>query len=151
MKADAIGILSFVPRDKTSDAFRRRSRLRRRLSSSRMYQDSDGNQYNKTTVAVKTLKGEYFPWILDKNWNLSITKSHQKSSEALLRSMFCAAFASCIVVAFALPRGIQCVLLQTFFLVVKMTQVFFRNIILPLRWTDTSLPPNSHSARTPII
>jgi hypothetical protein len=58
MKAEAVGILSFIPRDKTSDAFKRRSRLRRRLSSSRMYQDFDGKQYNRATVAVKTLKGK---------------------------------------------------------------------------------------------
>jgi len=57
MKAEAIGILSFSARDKTSNAFKRRSRLRRRLSSSRIYQDTAGNDYTKTSVAVKTLKG----------------------------------------------------------------------------------------------
>ena len=57
MKAEAVGVLSFSARDKTSDAFKRRSRLRRRLSSSRIYQDSAGNDYTRTTVAVKMLKG----------------------------------------------------------------------------------------------
>lgn len=57
IKAEAIGITDFNPRDKSVEKVRRRSKMIRRSSSSRMYQDSKGLPYIKTTVAVKTLKG----------------------------------------------------------------------------------------------
>lgn len=57
MKAEAVGITDFHPRDKSAEKVRRRSKILRRSSSSRMYQDSKGLPYMKTTVAVKTLKG----------------------------------------------------------------------------------------------
>ncbi|XP_078371749.1 fibroblast growth factor receptor 4-like [Oculina patagonica] len=56
IKAEAIGISDFNPRDKSAENARRRSKRLRRSSSSRMYQDSKGVPYVKTTVAVKTLK-----------------------------------------------------------------------------------------------
>lgn len=57
IKAEAVGITDFHPRDKSAEKVRRRSKMLRRSSSSRMYQDSKGLPYIKTTVAVKTLKG----------------------------------------------------------------------------------------------
>jgi len=57
IKAEAVGITDFHPRDKSAEKVRRRSKMLRRSSSSRMYQDSKGLAYIKTTVAVKTLKG----------------------------------------------------------------------------------------------
>lgn len=56
IKAEAVGITDFHPRDKSAEKVRRRSKILRRSSSSRMYQDSKGLSYTKTTVAVKTLK-----------------------------------------------------------------------------------------------
>ncbi|KAL9972277.1 hypothetical protein ACROYT_G018560 [Oculina patagonica] len=56
IKAEAIGISDFNPRDKSAENARRRSKRLRRSSSSKMYQDSKGVPYVKTTVAVKTLK-----------------------------------------------------------------------------------------------
>ena len=58
IKAEAIGIVDFNPRDKSVEKSKRRSKMLRRSSSSRMYQDSKGNSYTKTIVAIKTLKGE---------------------------------------------------------------------------------------------
>lgn len=59
IKAEAIGIADFHPRDKSSEKVKRRSKILRRISSSRVYQDSSGIPYVKTTVAVKTLKSKY--------------------------------------------------------------------------------------------
>ncbi|KAJ7377511.1 hypothetical protein OS493_028494 [Desmophyllum pertusum] len=56
IKTEAIGIAEFNPRDKSVERVRRRSKIFHRSSSSRMYQDSKGMPYMKTTVAVKTLK-----------------------------------------------------------------------------------------------
>ena len=57
VKAEAIGILAFNPRDKTSDAFKRRSKIRRSVKFNKMEQDPQHWKFSKTTVAVKMLKG----------------------------------------------------------------------------------------------
>jgi len=58
IKAEAIGIADFSPRDKSVEKVgRRRSRMRWRSSSNKLYRDTTGVPYTKTTVAVKTLKG----------------------------------------------------------------------------------------------
>jgi len=57
IKAEAIGIADFSPRDKSVEKVgRRRSRMRWRSSSNKLYRDTTGVPYTKTTVAVKTLK-----------------------------------------------------------------------------------------------
>ena len=55
--AEAIGIMTFDARNKSPAAFKRRSTIRRRVSTAKLDQDNKGQQYNRTTVAVKTLKG----------------------------------------------------------------------------------------------
>ncbi|PFX14424.1 Fibroblast growth factor receptor 1 [Stylophora pistillata] len=56
IKAEAFGIADFHPRCESAEKVKRRSKMLRRISSSRLYQDSSGSPYVKTTVAVKTLK-----------------------------------------------------------------------------------------------
>ena len=65
VKAEAIGILAFNPRDKTSDAFKRRSKIRRSVKYSKMEQDPQNWKFAKTTVAVKMLKGSNIFFLLE--------------------------------------------------------------------------------------
>ena len=78
VKAEAIGITDFNPRDKSVETVRRRSKMFRRSSSSKLYQDSKGIPYMKTTVAVKTLKGNHGGW---GGWGL---KRHKKLNRLLI-------------------------------------------------------------------
>ena len=55
--AEAIGIVTFDARNKSAAAFKRRSTLRKRVSPAKINQDEKKQEYNRTTVAVKTLKG----------------------------------------------------------------------------------------------
>ena len=58
IKAEAIGMDDFSPRDKSSvKGGPRLSLLRRYINCSKTYHDSRVSASKKTTVAVKTLKG----------------------------------------------------------------------------------------------
>ena len=58
IKAEAIGMDDFSPRDKSSvKGGPRLGLLRRYINCSKTYQDSRVSASKKTTVAVKTLKG----------------------------------------------------------------------------------------------
>ena len=57
VKADAIGILALQARDKSREARKRRSKLRRSKQKARPNENPSGPK-NTTTVAVKTLRGE---------------------------------------------------------------------------------------------
>ena len=61
VKAEAIGILGFSPRDKSGEAFKRRSKLRRSMRA-KANDEANSWKFAKTTVAVKTLKGECLPF-----------------------------------------------------------------------------------------
>ena len=54
IKAEAIGIDDFSPRDKSQTKSRRRPKMFRRYRDGH---DPRGSAYTKTTVAVKTVKG----------------------------------------------------------------------------------------------
>ena len=60
IKAEAIGILAFEPRDKSAESFKRRSKIRR---SSRVKdlkkEEGPGWKNTRIPVAVKTLKGQW--------------------------------------------------------------------------------------------
>ena len=57
IKAEAIGIHDFCPRDKSQKKSRRRPKMFRRYRAGHAYHDPRGRAYTKTTVAVKTVKG----------------------------------------------------------------------------------------------
>ena len=57
IKAEAIGIDDFSPRDKSQKKSQRRSKMFRRYRAGHAYHDPRGSAYTKTTVAVKTVKG----------------------------------------------------------------------------------------------
>ncbi|XP_073254427.1 fibroblast growth factor receptor 1-like [Porites lutea] len=57
IKAEAIGIDDFSPRDKSQKKSRRRPKMFRRYGAGHAYHDPRGSAYTKTTVAVKTVKG----------------------------------------------------------------------------------------------
>ena len=57
IKAEAIGIDDFSPRDKSQKKSRRRPEMFRRYRAGHAYHDPRGSAYTKTTVAVKTVKG----------------------------------------------------------------------------------------------
>ena len=61
-KAEAMGILALNPRDKSSIAGKRRSKIRRTLRASQRPKKKDHLQPNSTNaiVAVKTVKGENY-------------------------------------------------------------------------------------------
>ena len=57
IKAEAIGINNFSPRDKSQKKSRRRPKMFRQHRANHAYHDPRGSAYTKTTVAVKTVKG----------------------------------------------------------------------------------------------
>jgi hypothetical protein len=57
MKAEAIGMPAFKPRDKTAQELRRRSKLRRSMRESKKKDEYNSMRTTKQTVAVKSLKG----------------------------------------------------------------------------------------------
>ena len=57
VKAEAMGILAFSARDKTDQAFKRRSKLRRSVKAREVEKKPESWKFAKTTVAVKMLKG----------------------------------------------------------------------------------------------
>ena len=57
IKAEAIGINNFSPRDKSQKKSRRRPKMFRQHRAGHAYHDPRGSAYTKTTVAVKTVKG----------------------------------------------------------------------------------------------
>ena len=57
IKAEAIGINNFSPRDKSQKKSRRRPKVFRQHRAGHAYHDPRGSAYTKTTVAVKTVKG----------------------------------------------------------------------------------------------
>ena len=57
IKAEAIGINNFSPRDKSQKKGHRRPKMFRQHRAGHAYHDSRGSAYTKTTVAVKTVKG----------------------------------------------------------------------------------------------
>ncbi|XP_073254166.1 fibroblast growth factor receptor 4-like [Porites lutea] len=56
IKAEAIGIDDFSPRDKSQKKSQRRPKMFRRYRAGHAYHDPRGSAYTKTTVAVKTVK-----------------------------------------------------------------------------------------------
>ena len=57
IKAEAIGINNFSPRDKSQKKSQRRPKIFRQHRAGHAYHDPRGSAYTKTTVAVKTVKG----------------------------------------------------------------------------------------------
>ena len=57
IKAEAIGINNFSPRDKSQKKSQRRPKMFRQHRAGHAYHDPRGSAYTKTTVAVKTVKG----------------------------------------------------------------------------------------------
>ena len=57
IKAEAIGIDDFSPRDKSQKKSQRRPKMFRQHRAGHAYHDPRGSAYTKTTVAVKTVKG----------------------------------------------------------------------------------------------
>ena len=57
IKAEAIGINNFSPRDKSQKKGQRRPKMFRQHRAGHAYHDPRGRAYTKTTVAVKTVKG----------------------------------------------------------------------------------------------
>ena len=57
VKAEALGILYFNAREKTGEAFKRRSKIRRSIKARQIEQNPEDWKFAKTTVAVKMLKG----------------------------------------------------------------------------------------------
>ena len=57
IKAEAIGIDDFSPRDKSRKKGQRRPKIFRQHRAGHAYHDPRGSAYTKTTVAVKTVKG----------------------------------------------------------------------------------------------
>ena len=57
IKADAIGIDDFSPRDKSQKKSQRPPKMFRQHRAGHAYHDPRGSAYTKTTVAVKTVKG----------------------------------------------------------------------------------------------
>ena len=57
IKAEAIGINNFSPRDKSQKKSQRRPKMFRQRRAGHAYHDPRGSAYTKTIVAVKTVKG----------------------------------------------------------------------------------------------
>ena len=57
IKAEAIGINNFSPRDKSQKKSQRRPKMFRQHRAGHAYHDPRGSAYTKTIVAVKTVKG----------------------------------------------------------------------------------------------
>ena len=57
IKAEAIGINNFSPRDKSQKKSQRWPKMFRQHRAGHEYHDPRGSAYTKTTVAVKTVKG----------------------------------------------------------------------------------------------
>ena len=57
IKAEAIGINNFSPRDKSQKKRQRRPKMFRQQRVGHDYHDPRGSAYTKTIVAVKTVKG----------------------------------------------------------------------------------------------
>ncbi|CAH3147334.1 unnamed protein product, partial [Porites evermanni] len=57
IKAEAIGINNFNPRDKSQRKSQRRPKMFRQHRAGHAYHDPRGSAYTKTTIAVKTVKG----------------------------------------------------------------------------------------------
>ncbi|CAH3174963.1 unnamed protein product, partial [Porites lobata] len=57
IKAEAIGINNFSPRDKSQKKSQRRPKMFRQQRAGHAYHDPRGSAYTKTIVAVKTVKG----------------------------------------------------------------------------------------------
>jgi len=59
LRAEAIGMAAFNPRDKGPEAVKNRNKLRRSMrESTRKKNEYSSMRVTKTTVAVKTLKGK---------------------------------------------------------------------------------------------
>lgn len=59
IKAEAIGILAFEPRDKSAESFKRRSKIRRSSRAKDLKkEEGPGWKNTRIPVAVKTLKGQ---------------------------------------------------------------------------------------------
>ena len=62
IKAEAIGMLAFSPRDKTRTGHRRRAYVRRSMHIvAKLDAENKQKLTEKVTVAVKTVKGSYCP------------------------------------------------------------------------------------------
>ena len=57
IKAEAIGMNNFSPRDKSQKKSQRRPKMFRQHRAGHAYHDPRGSAYTKTTVAVKTVRG----------------------------------------------------------------------------------------------
>ena len=57
LKAEAIGINNFSPRDESQKKSQRRPKMFRQHRAGHAYHDPRGSAYTKTTVAIKTVRG----------------------------------------------------------------------------------------------